>query len=674
MAATDSIPYGHTWYVGTMEAAPECAPLGHDIDVDVCVVGGGLAGLTTAREIARRGWSVVVLEAERIGWSASGRNGGFVLPGFAQSINTIVERVGLKRAKELWGLSVDGMEYVRTTIRETAMAGVEPVDGWLAVRRTDNEDALIRDVALLRVDFSADVEPWPTAQVREALRSRVYFQAMHFPSAFHIHPLNYTLGLAAAAEAAGARICERTPALAIDGAGLRKRVETPKGRIRANHIVLAGGAHLGAVFPIAAETVIPLSTCAITTAPLGERLFEAVRYTGAVADTRRMCDYYRIVGGDRLLWGGRASTRLSADEGLAARLGRDMRSVFPQLGEVEIEYAWSGIIGYAVHRMPQLGEVAPGVWLAGAFGGHGMNTTAMAGMLVAHAITENDDRWRLFSPYELVWTGGSVGRVVTRAVHWSMRVRDTAAERLAQRRDPAQRQSARVTANEGAARTVRVGPAGGGLIGAVYWSTKTRDAMTEALALLRDAVRRQAAQAAASDAAAPTARPNAPTEAADRGSAGGAVTRKISMSPQAHGAAAARLAGWGDAAWRATQSAARTAGAENVGRALTRAIDWSAQVRAMAIERLAAWRLATQSAAPPIEAASIGQPGGSSSMVETQDGTRAVEPNHTPGEPADRPVSQSLAAMVRAAAAASSDRRHGEDGRDAHEPPAKTDA
>jgi hypothetical protein len=256
-----------------------------------------------------------------------------------------------------------------------------------------------------------------------------------------------------------------------------------------------------------------------------------------------------------------------------------------------------------------------------------------------------------------------------------MRVRDTAAERLAQLRDPAQRRSAKATANEGAARTVRAGPAGGGLIGTVYWSTtKTRDAMMEALALLRDAARRQAAQAAASDAAAPTARPNAPTEAADRGSAEGAATRKIFMSPQAHGAAAARPAGWGDAAWRAAQSAARTAAGENVGRALTRAIDWSTQVRAMAVERLAAWRLTTQSAAPPIEAASIDQPGGSSSMVETQDGTRVVEPNHTPGEPADRPVSQSLAAMVRAAAAASSDRRHGEEGRDAHEPPAKTGA
>src|SRR5438132_8093508 len=124
MNASERASYAPSWYTATMVPAPERGPLTFDLDVDVCVVGGGLAGLTTAREIARRGWSVVVLEAERIGWSASGRNGGFVLPGFAQSINTIVERVGLKRAKELWGLSVDGVEYVRTTIRETAMAGV----------------------------------------------------------------------------------------------------------------------------------------------------------------------------------------------------------------------------------------------------------------------------------------------------------------------------------------------------------------------------------------------------------------------------------------------------------------------------------------------------------------------------------------------------------------------
>jgi gamma-glutamylputrescine oxidase len=617
MAATDSNPYGRTWYVDTMERAPERAPLGHDVDVDVCVIGGGLAGLTTAREIARRGWSVMVLEAERIGWSASGRNGGFVLPGFAQSINTIVDRVGLKRARELWGLSVDGMEYVRTTIRETAMPGVQPTDGWLSVRRTDDEDALIREVALLRVDFGADVEPWPTAQVRDALRSSVYFQAMHFPGAFHIHPLNYALGLAAAAEAAGARICEHTPALAIDGAGLRKRVETPKARIRADHIVLAGGAHLGPVFPIAAETVIPLSTYAITTAPLGERLLDTVRYAGAISDTRRVCDYYRIVGGDRLLWGGRASTRLSAEEGFVARLRRDMGSVFPQLGPVEIEYAWSGIIGYAVHRMPQLGEVAPGVWLAGAFGGHGVNTTAMAGMLIAHAITENDDRWRVFSPYELVWTGGSIGRVVTRAVHWSTRIRDTLTERLAQRREAAQ-----LSGKAGHA-----GPAGSGLVRAAYWLTKRRDAMTQALTHFGDAA-------------------------------------LSPLSSQASEVTAARPARCDETQGRAT--------ADSLRRALAQAIDWSTHVRAMAIQRLAAWwHPATESAVSPIDADSIGQPGGSSSMVV--DEGRVVEPNRTPGELADRRVSQSITAMVRAAAALS-DRRHHQDRRDAHEPPAKTDA
>jgi gamma-glutamylputrescine oxidase len=623
MAATDSNPYGRTWYADTMERAPERAPLGHDVDIDVCVIGGGLAGLTTAREIARRGWSVMVLEAERIGWSASGRNGGFVLPGFAQSINAIVDRVGLKRARELWGLSVDGMEYVRTTIRETAMPGVEPADGWLSVRRTDDEDALIREVALLRVDFGADVEPWPTAQVREALRTSVYFQAMQFPGAFHIHPLNYALGLAAAAEAAGARICEHTPALAIDGAGLRKRVDTPKARIRADHIVLAGGAHLGPVFPIAAETVIPLSTYAITTAPLGERLFDTVRYPGAISDTRRICDYYRIVGGDRLLWGGRASTRLSPEQGFVGRLRRDVGSVFPQLGDVEIEYAWSGVIGYAVHRMPQLGEVTPGVWLAGAFGGHGVNTTAMAGMLVARAITENDDRWRVFSPYELVWAGGSIGRVITRALHSSTRIRETVAERVAQGREAAQ-----LSGTAG-----RAGHAGG-LVRAADWITKRRDAMTEALKHFRDA-------------------PLPP------------------LSSQESEVTAARPARWDETERRATQSGA--AAGESVRRALAQAIAWSMHARAMAVERLAAWwRPAAQSAVSPIEAASNDKPGGSSSMVETLDAGRAVDAKHA-GELAYQRVSQSVGAMVRAAAALS-DRRHGEDRRDTHEPPAKTGA
>src|SRR6476620_5929642 len=223
MSETES-PYGPTWYAATMVAVPERRALQHDLDVDVCVVGAGLAGLTVAREVARRGWSVAVLDAGEVAGGASGRNAGFVSPGFAERIDAIVERVGLPRAKELWALSDAGVEYIRRAIVDTGMPGVEPRDGKLNVRRTDDEPGLIEHAAMLRVDFEADVEAWPADQVREVLRSPQYFQALHLPKAFHIHPLNYALGLAADAEKHGARIFQDTQAIGIDPAGVRKRV------------------------------------------------------------------------------------------------------------------------------------------------------------------------------------------------------------------------------------------------------------------------------------------------------------------------------------------------------------------------------------------------------------------------------------------------------------------
>jgi len=222
-----------TWYATTAVAAPERPALTQNLDVDVCVIGAGLAGLTIAREVARRGWSVAVLEARQVAASASGRNSGFVSPGFSERIDAIVERVGLPRAKELWALSDAGVEYMRRQITESEMPGVLARDGRLSVRRIDDEQALIDHAAMLRVDFGAEVEAWPTDQVREMLRSPHYFQGLHSPKAFHIHPLNYALGLAAAAEKDGARIFENTSALSLDPAGIRKRVATPHGTVRA---------------------------------------------------------------------------------------------------------------------------------------------------------------------------------------------------------------------------------------------------------------------------------------------------------------------------------------------------------------------------------------------------------------------------------------------------------
>jgi glycine/D-amino acid oxidase-like deaminating enzyme len=438
---TEQTPWGATWYAATMVEAPQRTALAGDVDVDVCVIGAGLAGLTAARELARRGWSVAVLEAQRVAWNASGRNAGLVAPGFAERLEAIVERLGLRRAKELWALSTAGVDYVRATIRETEMPGVEPVLGWLTVRRTDDEEAVLRLVAMLRVDFGVNAEACPTEEVREVLRTSVYYQAVHMPEAFHVHALNYAFGLASAAERAGARIYEESPAVGLDVLGVRKRVETPNGRVRANHIVLAGGPHLGEVFPRIAGTVVPVASYVATTAPFGEQLAQAITYPGVITDTRRAGDYYRVIGGDRLMWGGRITSRPSPPRRLPKLMRRDIVRVYPQLADVQIEYAWSGTMSYAVHKMPQIGELSPGVWLAGAFGGHGLNTTAMAGDLIARAIIERDDRWRLFSAYELVWAGGKIGPAAAQVFYWSMQLRDAIEERISHRRENARRRA-----------------------------------------------------------------------------------------------------------------------------------------------------------------------------------------------------------------------------------------
>jgi gamma-glutamylputrescine oxidase len=401
-------------------SASTYAPLAHDLDVDVCVVGGGLAGLTVARELARRGWSVAVLEAKRIAWNASGRNGGFVLPGFAEDIDAIIERVGLAHAKPLWALSVKGVEYVRSALHELKMPTVGPGDGFLKVSLSDNGEELYRRAARLQEEFGATVELWPTDRVRAVLRTDRYFQALRYPQAFHLHPLTYALGLASMAEKAGARIFEGTAAVALDVSGVRKRVDTPTGRVRAQHVVLAGGAHLGSLFAANSGTVMPVVSYLAATAPVGERLREAVRYSGGVAEMRLGGDHYRAVQGDRLLWGGGISTRTSAPRALGQRVARRIHETYPQLGTVDVTYTVSGVVGYAVHKMPQIGEIAPGVWLASAFGAQGLNTTAMAGELIAGAIVEGDDRWRLFAPYELVWAGGILGRAAAQCMFWAL--------------------------------------------------------------------------------------------------------------------------------------------------------------------------------------------------------------------------------------------------------------
>jgi gamma-glutamylputrescine oxidase len=441
MDRADSKPYGRSWYAATMLDAPQRPQLGVDLDVDVCVIGGGLAGLTTAREVARRGWSVALLEAERIAANASGRNTGFVLPGFAAAPASVVARVGSSQTKDLWALSQAGLDYVRNAIRDDDMRGVAAQEGWLHVSKTDDGDALMGLVQLLD-QLGCEIEGWPADRVRSLLRSERYFHAIHYPRAIHIHPLNYALGLAAAAERDGARIFEETPALAIDPAGVRKRIVTPTARLRADHVVLCGNVQIGALLPQVASALIPITTYVIATGPLGPRLREAVSYGGAVSDTDLADNHYRVVDGDRLMWSGRATAWRGNPRRYVRALTADIGKTFPQLGDVTVDYAWSGTLGQTIHRMPQIGELGARVWLASGFGGHGLNTTALAGTLIARAIVEGDQTWKQFTPFELVWAGGLLGRAAAQMYYWASRARDAVAARRARVGDIARRTAA----------------------------------------------------------------------------------------------------------------------------------------------------------------------------------------------------------------------------------------
>jgi glycine/D-amino acid oxidase-like deaminating enzyme len=389
--------------------------LSFDLDVEVCVVGAGLAGLTVARELARRGTTVAVLEGHEVGWNASGHNFGAVMPGFPIDVGDLISRVGFEDARELWRLAEAGAEYVRAAVVENPMAGVALSEGALEVSNVASGDQLISRLQTLGEDFGIAVEGWQVDRVRSVLKTPRYFHGVHYPKAFQIDGRHYIHGLATLAERAGARIFENTPVTGIDPAGIRKRIATPAARVRASQIVLAGGTHLGAPLQRLSDTLLPVWRYAALTMPLGPRLTDAVAFAGAVADADGLVQY-RIVDGDRLLWCGGDSSFAIKPARFARMARRQIRTLFPALGDVGIADVFGGVIGLTVHGMPQIGAMRRGVWVASGFGRQGLNTSAMAGQLIARGIVDGDDRWRLFSPFELVWAGGTGGKFVGQAI------------------------------------------------------------------------------------------------------------------------------------------------------------------------------------------------------------------------------------------------------------------
>jgi glycine/D-amino acid oxidase-like deaminating enzyme len=256
---------------------------------------------------------------------------------------------------------------------------------------------------------------------RGKLKTTRYFDSISFPSAFHIHPLRYALLLQNLCAHAGVKIFENSAALAVMKNDATYHVETQHGLVVADHVVHCVSSIDRNIHAATGRAILPIATYIAVTE---KQNTDAIRTTEAISDTRRAGDYYRLVDGSRILWGGRITTKVREPHLLAQTMRADMVAIYPQLADIKISYAWAGLMGYALHKMPLIGRDQQGQWFATAFGGHGLNTTAMAGLLIARAIAHGDDEYRRFTPFAPRWAFGHLGRFGVQASYWWMQARD----------------------------------------------------------------------------------------------------------------------------------------------------------------------------------------------------------------------------------------------------------
>ncbi len=413
--------YVDSYYSRTRTDDARRPPLDGTVEAETCVIGGGLAGLATALGLARKGRNVVLIESRRVGWGASGRNGGFVSPGYSLGLDKIERKLGGEAARTLYRLSLDAHALVRDRADE---AGVRREAGLLKCHLAEHGEGLAPYVARMNEAYGLRLEHWPKARMSDALATGRYADGAYNPDAFRVHPLDMSRAFARLAEASGARIFEGTPATGFGRKGGDRIVTTANGRVRCRHVVLACGGYVGWLNLKVAAATIPVATYVAVTEPLGERLKQTIRVSTGVSDVRLANDYYRPLPDGRILWGGRISVFHPDPERLKAIIRADMLKVYPQLADVRMDVAWGGWMGYARHKMPCVGRLDDGLWHVTCFGGHGLVATTVGGEMIASAITDGDDRWRMLEPFGLAFAGGPIGKIPAQMVYWYLSAGD----------------------------------------------------------------------------------------------------------------------------------------------------------------------------------------------------------------------------------------------------------
>lgn len=389
-----------SYYEASVVRPAACAPLEGAVEADVVVVGGGFAGLSAALELRQRGLSVVLLEADRIGSGASGRNGGQAIVGYASGQGPFEEQLGAADAQRAWDLSVEAVHLIEQRI---AAHGIDcdwrrgytyVADSAKKARalREEFDDHSARGVAC---DWAEG------ADVARFIRSPRYVAAFREHTSGHLHPLKYALGLARAAQAAGVRIHEHSPVTGLDR-GHTLVARTARGQVTARFGVLAGNCMLPefgpAVAPEIAPRIMPVGTYIVGTAPLDPALCERlIPGRAAVCDNNFVLDYFRFSADHRMLFGGRVSYTTMTPPDLKGVMARRMGDVFPDLKDVPVEYVWGGFVDISMNRAPDFGRLGDNLYYLQGFSGHGVALTGLAGRMVAEAVAGQAGRFDLFA-------------------------------------------------------------------------------------------------------------------------------------------------------------------------------------------------------------------------------------------------------------------------------------
>jgi gamma-glutamylputrescine oxidase len=391
-----------SYYEATVTRPLPCPPLAGKTRADVCVVGGGYAGLSAALELRKRGFDVVLLEAQRVGWGASGRNGGQVLVGFGDDGEHAIEKqLPREDAKRAWDISV---EAVRLLLHRTVEHGIdcEWRPGYLSLATRERKAPALRRW----MDHVAHAWGYPPqwigpGEIREWVSSERFHSAVHDAQSGHIHPLKYCLGLAEAARRAGVRIHETSPVYHVRR-GTQPVARTALGLCRCDNVVLAGNVYLGEygddVAPEVASRIMPVGTYMIATEPMEPARADAlIRGRAAASDTNFVLDYFRVSADHRLLFGGADSYTGSTPPNLVQRMRRAMLEVFPQLGDLRVRHAWGGFVDATLNRAPDFGRLGSNVFYLQGFSGHGVAMAGMAGTLAAEAVAGQAERFDLLA-------------------------------------------------------------------------------------------------------------------------------------------------------------------------------------------------------------------------------------------------------------------------------------